>query len=187
MSDRTSDEGGGVDSAPENETPPHIASDFYLFLWFASEVGRGVIEPADGSPFSWWVDDRLSFRPAGEDKVNAVLTGDNPSTTPEARAALAGGKVLRDLRLALRRDDREYSVTLRGPNVAISGAKLPQQVKTGEPTEILLDRMFLYEELHWMLGTMFRRYAEERTAPGWAAYAGRMREWASGRGADGTR
>jgi hypothetical protein len=130
------------------------------------------------------VDDRLSFRSAGEDKVNAVLTGDNPSTTPEARAALAGGKVLRDVRLALRRDDREYAVTLRGSGIQIAGAKLPALVKTGDPAEIIYERMFLYEELNWMVGAMFRRFAEERTSPGWSGFADRMRAWAGGRPAD---
>ena len=138
----------------------------------------------DQSPFTWWVDDRLSFRSAGEDKVNAVLTGDNPSTTPEARAALAGGKVLRDVRLALRRDDREYAVTLRGSGIQIAGAKLPALVKTGDPAEIIYERMFLYEELNWMVGAMFRRFAEERTSPEWSGFADRMRAWAGGRAAD---
>lgn len=176
-------EGGsdGVPGGADDEVPGHIAADFYLWLWFASEVGRGQIDVPDESPFTWWVDDRLSFRPAGEDKVNAVLTGDNPSTTPEARAALAGGKVLRDVRLALRRDDREYAVTLRGPGIAIAGAKLPALVKTGDPAEIIYERMFLYEELHWMVGAMFRRFAEERTGDGWSRMADRMRAWASGR------
>lgn len=180
MSDDSSAE--AVPGGPEAETPPHIASDFYLWLWFASEVGGGQIELPEQAPFSWWVDDRLSFRPVGEDKVHAVLTGDNPSTTPEARAALAGGKVLRDVRLAMRRDDREYSVTLRGPNISISGAKLPGLVKTGDPAEILYERMFLYEELHWMVGTMFRKFAEERASERWSPLADRMREWAAGRG-----
>lgn len=166
---------GGAD----DETPAHIASDFYLWLWFFSEEGRGQLEVPDQAPFGWWVEDRLSFRPQGEDKVNAVLTGDNPGSTPEARAALSGGKVLRDLRLALRRDDREYAVTLRGSNIAVAGAKLPAQIKTGDPAEITLERMFLYEELHWMIGAMFRRYAEQRTGSEWPGIVGRMREWAS--------
>ena len=167
---------------PDDETPSHIGSDFYLWLWFVSETGRGQIDVPEQAPFSWWVDDRLSFRPGGEDKVTAVLTGDNPSTTPEARAALAGGKVLKDVRLAIRRDEREYAVTLRGSTIAISGAKLPALIKTGDPAEIVYERMFLYEELHWIVGTMFRRFAEERTSGDWSAFADQMRVWAGGRG-----
>lgn len=170
----------GVPGGADDETPPHIASDFFLWLWYSSEVGRGQIDVADESPFTWWVDDRLSFRSAGEDKVNAVLTGENPSTTPEARAALAGGKVLRDVRLALRRDDREYAVTLRGSNIAIAGAKIPAQLKTGDTTEIVLERMFLYEELHWMIGMMFRKFGELRASAEWSPLADRMRTWAAG-------
>lgn len=158
--------------------PPHVAGEFYLWLWFRSDTGPGVLEVPDASPVQYWVDDRISFRIPGEDKVSAVLTGDNPGTTLEARAALRGGKVLRDVRLALRREEREYSVTLRGPGLEIAAAKLPGLLKGGDDAEVLYERMFLYEELHWMIGSLFRQFAEERTSPAWREdVLPRLRAW----------
>ena len=149
--------------------PPHISADFYLWLWFRSEAGGKFPLDEEGATVEVHVDDRIALRPTGEDRATAVLTGDSPATTPEARAAVAGGKVPRDIRLYVRRDDRDYYVTLRGSRVGIAQAKLPVQVKSGEVTEILNDRMFLYEELHWIVACLLRQFAVVRTSPGWRA------------------
>ena len=149
--------------------PPHVASEFYLWLWYRSETGQGRIDLGESGAVDFWVDDRISFRAVGEERVSAVMTGENPSTTPEAHAALAGGKVIRDVRLALRREDREYFVTLKGPRIEVSGAKLPALVKSGDEGEVLYERMFLYEELHFVLAALFRSFSEARCAADWSA------------------
>ncbi len=159
--------------------PPHIAAEFFLWLWYRSESGQGRVDLAEGS-VEFWVDDRIAFRAVGEDKVSAVMTGDNPGLTPEAHAALAGGKVIRDVRLALRREEREYSVTLKAPRIEIAAAKLPGMVKGGEDAEVLYERMFLYEELHFLLSGMFRAFAAERCADDWRErILPDLRRWAS--------
>ncbi len=152
--------------------PPHVASEFYLWLWFRSDTGGGKIDFPDdtGGGVEFWVDDRLAFRAVGEDRVSAVLTGDNPGTSPEARAAVAGGKVLRDIKLALRRGDREYQVVLRGPRLEVSAAKLPGLLKGGDEAELLYERAFLYEELHFILAGLFRTFAGVRCSPAWQSH-----------------
>jgi hypothetical protein len=163
--------------------PPHVAAEFYLWLWYRSETGAGHVDFADeGGSVDFWVDDRITFRAAGEDRVSAVLTGDNPSTTPEARAALAGGKVLRDLKLALRRGENEYQVILRGPRIELSGAKLPGLMKNADEAELVYERMFLYEELHFVLTGLFRAFAEVRAAEDWRTRTLQdLRRWAAAR------
>lgn len=169
------------DNADNASMPPHVAGEFYLWLWFRSDMGPGTLEVPDAAPLQYWVDDRIAFRAVGEDKVSAVLTGDNPGTTLEARAAVRGGKILRDIRLALKREEREYFVTLRGPTVELAAAKLPGLMKAEDDAEALYERMFLYQDLQWMIGALFRRFAEERTAPSWReSTLPEMRAWLAG-------
>ena len=53
------------------------------------------------------------------------MTGDNPAATLEARAALAGGKILQEIRVGIRRDDREYAPRRsRGPTAHVTGAEV---------------------------------------------------------------
>ncbi len=160
---------------------PHLASELYAWLWWSSEVREGRFDL--GEPMGWvelWVDERLAFRNPEETKLAAVLTGENPSDTLEARAALAGGKVLQELRLGLRRDDRDFRVTLKGAAVDLHRVSLPQVVG-GDAEEALLDRMFLYEELDAILGGLVRVFVTERSGPDWdEVLLPELRAWVAG-------
>jgi hypothetical protein len=146
---------------------PHLAGEFYAWLWWASEQ-QGAVFPlaAPVGQVDVWVEDRLSFRRPDDTKVAAVLTGENPAATLEARAALAGGKVIQDIRLGLRRDDREYFFTLKGPAMHLTQVKLPQVVKEGGE-EVVYERVHLVEELELVVGGLFRAFAEVRTGEAW--------------------
>ncbi|MEZ4316050.1 MAG: hypothetical protein R3F61_01030 [Myxococcota bacterium] len=146
---------------------PHLAGEFYAWLWWASEVQGAVFNLGDPvGQIELWVDERLAFRNADDTKVTAVMTGEAPSTSLEARAALAGGKVLNEVRVGLRRDDREFTVTLKGPAMHITGAKLPQVVSDGLD-EVLYDRMFLYGELTLVLSALYNTFAQKRVSSEW--------------------
>lgn len=160
---------------------PHLSSEFYVWLWWASEVQGAAFDLADPvGRIDLWVDERLAFRSANDTKVTAIMTGEAPSTSLEARAALAGGKVLQDLRIGFRRDEREFTVTLKGPNLHLSGAKLPQVVSDGID-EVLYDRMFLYAELTLVVSALYRQFAEKRVSDVWdAEVLPALRAWVSG-------
>jgi len=134
-----------------------------------SEVGQVVV----------WVEDRLAFRTASDQRATAVLTGEDPASSPEAKAALRGGKVLHELRLGLRRDDREYVATLSGPAMDIKQLKLPS---FGEGEDgLVYDRMFLYEELCYILGALFQEFAVIRASEDWVeAVFPQLVEWCAG-------
>ncbi len=163
--------------------PSHTAGEFYAWLWFTSEQQSGAFDLADPvGMVDVWVDERIAFRNPEEQKVAAVMTGENPSATLEARAALAGGKVLQDIRIGVRRDDREFIVTLKGPAMHLSGLKLPQVVADGGD-EVLLDRMHLYEELCLVLSGLFQSWAKVRCSDDWGATTlPALREWVAGTG-----
>jgi hypothetical protein len=161
---------------------PHLGSEFLLWLWYWTENHGGAIVLDDeiGS-VDFWVDTRLAFRAPGEGKAAAVLTGENPSVALEARAALAGGKVIRELRIGLRREEREFFATLRAPSLDLVGVDLPQVVQGGGE-EALYDRMYLFDELLRILTAFFRRFAAARTSPAWASDTlSDIRSWIAGR------
>ena len=162
-------------------SPPHIASEFYVWLWWESERNGGHFDVGDPiGAVDVWVDARLAFRRPGDSKITAVLTGDDASTTLESRAALAGGKVLDEVRLRVQRDEREYSVSLKGPTVAIQRAKLPPSGTDADESP-LYDRMFHYEELEKIVAGLFRQFTEERMKDEWEADTlPQMKAWSQG-------
>ncbi len=158
--------------------PAHLGPEFLLWLWWRSErdEGRFDLDKPVGR-VSVWVDERLAFRRPSDQKVTAVLTGENPSTTPEARAALAGGKVVQDLRIGMKRDDREYTATLRGSGIDVAALKVPQ-VMSEKEDDAIADRMFLYEEFVLVLVGLFRAFAADRAGRDWSKVTlPAMRTW----------
>lgn len=162
--------------------PPHTAAEFYAWLWWSAEKHEGAFDlGGEVGKFDLWVDDRLAFRLPDQPKPSAVMTGENPSTSMEARAALLGGKVVHDLRLGIRRDDREFGFSLRGGPMDLQRVRLPQAVD-GAGEEALYDRMFLYEELTLLLGGLFRQFAEVRHSDAWESdVLPEIRAWVSAR------
>lgn len=162
---------------------PHLAAEFLLWLWWsaAHSACRADLGEELG-PVDFWVDDRLAFRTPDEGRAAAVITGENPAESPEARAAIAGGKVLRELRLCIRRDEREFAVTIKAPNLDLAQVSLPQVV-SGDGEEALYDRMFLYEELHSLVAAFFQRFALARATPAWSDQTvPSIRSWVGGHG-----
>ena len=126
---------------------PHITSEFLLWLWWYSEHREGLFRlPEPVGDVTLWIDDRLAFRRPSDSRLTAVMTGDNPSASLEARAALAGGKVLHELRIGIKRDEREFFVTLKGPSLHFQATKLPPVVETSDE-EPIHSRLYFYDEL----------------------------------------
>jgi len=154
----------------------HLPSEFMTWIWYASVRDGGSMNlGADAGWVDVWVDDRIAFRAAGDDRPRAVMTGENAAEALESRAALAGGRVVKELKLAIRRDDREFSVTLKNPTLDVAAVKLPGSM-TGD--EAIYERMALYEELSYLVAALLRVFAVERTAEDYKSTTlPRMRAW----------
>lgn len=147
---------------------PHTAGEFYTWLWWASERSGADFElPDPVGRFTLYVHERLAFRTPDDTKLIAVMTGANPAATLEARAALAGGKVLQEIQVVIRRDEREFLATFKGPAAHLQAVKLPQEVTDGGE-EVLYDRIHLYEELCLIVAGLFKEFARIRTSAEWS-------------------
>lgn len=164
---------------PATPIPPHVAGDFYLWLWWQSEELEGAFDLGGRvGRFDLWVEDRITFRNAGEDKIAAAVFGDMASESREARASLRSGKRINDLRLHLRRDDRDFVATLRGPQIDVFSAVLPFIVNHPDVASTYYDRLFLYEELQFVIGHLFEAYARSRTSEEWTTnHLPALRAW----------
>ena len=164
-----------------NAALPHLTTEFFVWLWYVTDRDGGTVNLGEEwGVIEVWIDERLTFRTHDEDKARAVLTGEDAASCLEARAAMASGKVVKDLRLRLRKEEREYTFVLRGVHLDLAGVKLPDHSPEGED-ELLYERMFLYEEVWSLLRALYRRFAAERTAPTWRSETLKaIRAWVGG-------
>lgn len=147
---------------------PHLASEFFAWLWYTSERTGGQLN-LQGEDIRFWVDDLLAFRAPGQDSSRAVLTGDDAPRGAEARAALVGGKVLREIRLRVDIQDREYALTLRAPSLDVAGLVLPPVEGEAEDAAAALHaRMEALEEIWGVVGRLYNEFAAARTSEQWS-------------------
>lgn len=169
-----------------------LGSDFLTWIWLQSETTDGVFRVLEGqdrptnaetsddevelterlrhADLTLWIDDRLMLREIDREQPETTLvTGQAPSTAPEARRGLALGKRPVDVRIGLQLNDLECVVGLQatpdGPR--ISSPKIPFTVKNGRD-ERLFERIALLDLLHTTVAHLFRQFFLDRTSPAWA-------------------
>lgn len=178
------EQGDGFDLEPdEHPSNRFLGREFLAWIWYRVDRDFGRIELPTFGTVDFWVDDRLVMRGRGEDPQTASFKGGAPSSTEEARAALRAGKIPEEARLGLRLADREYTLSLRGETLDVSGLKVPQTVKKGDVEPMVYDRMFLFEEAMAVVGAIYGRFLEDRLDPRWgASILPRVRAWMAGQG-----
>ncbi len=163
---------------------PHLSTEFFAWLWYASERGGGRIDlgsdlGSDLGEIVVFVDDRLSLRGIDALGNRTVLTGADIARAVEAKAALGVGKVVQEIRLCVQLDEREYALTLRAPTMDVHGLVLPPVAgNAADPLDQLFARMEAIEEVWGVLGALYRSFATVRTSPAWRdTIVKDVREW----------
>lgn len=161
---------------------PHLAPEFYTWLWFSSESAGGIfsLPDSDGVPIEVWVEERMAFRNPDAQKMRATVTGENTPQSAEARAALASGKIVHDIQLHLKTDEREYTLTLKGYGMDISGLKLPPH--SGEGFEgLFYERIYFVKDIYRILENLYVTFAQLRTSEVWVeSIVPMIRKWLTG-------
>ncbi len=158
-----------------------LGKEFLLWLWWASEQRFGTIELPDYGAVDFWIDDRLKFQTVGEEadggRATSDMKGGAPATTREAKFALAAGKIVEVATLGFRVKEREYTLQLSGESMELAGVKIPAEVDDGFD-EMILERMFLLEEVHGIVTELFYRFAAERLSKDWGSkHLKEIRAW----------
>lgn len=162
-----------------------ISSEFLLWLWWVSDVNGSVVRFANADPgqeedyVEIWIDDRITMRALDETKISNVMTGETIATAPEAKVAVANGKVIHEMRFGLRFGDREYFFGLKGSELALNGAKLPTVISDSSE-EAILDRMHLLDELETLIFKIFSEFADTRVSEDWRQTAAEIDRWLAG-------
>lgn len=157
-------------------TYPHIATEFFTWLLYQSEVDEQRFSIEGIGEVEVLLQDRLSFQSGEQNSGKAVISGEDAPASAETKAALISGKLLTDIKLLLRLEVATYMLTLRGDLLDIGSLKQVNE-DLDEPVEVfqeddskeaqLLLRMAEYEDIMTILRTLFRRFAERRTQDNW--------------------
>lgn len=172
--------------APPMETPgwcgpdslDWIGNEFLLWLWFLSDTQTDTIQLPDGSEATFMFCGGVKVEDPRGVGGNGTMNSDSAVRLPEARAAVAAGKLPRKAALCVVRNGDQFSFTLQAETLAVGGAKFQKPDATGR--EAHYARLQQIRDLAETLDLMFGAFLAVRVGDQWEAVAADMRAWLKG-------
>ena len=161
------------------ETTRFLGSEFLLWLWSVSEICSGEVPFRDGELLPLWFDTQLSLRDPLDNSEKVELKGVAPSNTPEAKLALARGKLPIKAQLTMLRQQEEIRITLEAETLSISSirAEIPE-VENSE--EMLETRLLVLSQIDEMVHRLYREFLNLRIGASWPEFRGLLLRWHRG-------
>lgn len=162
-----------------------LGQEFLTWLWWKSEERGGSIAiGADGDITVVFEKHMLLESGEGESTEKIVCTG-LQAELQEARTGLQMGKKLEQARIVLGHNNYEFSFTLAGGLMEYRNTRLPKTEategdKSENPEEVegmILERIYLFEELDRLVGELFRMFIQKRVSPEWRDELQLIRSW----------
>jgi len=162
-----------------------LGQEFLTWLWYKSEErGGSVLLPNDGDITVVFEKHMLLESGEGESAEKLICTG-LQTELQEARTGLQMGKKLEQARIVIGHMANEYSFTLAAAMMEFRNVRLPKTEGTekdpgADPEEVegmVLERIYLFEELVRLVNELFRLYLEVRLGESWREELLKIRTW----------
>jgi len=162
-----------------------LGQEFLTWLWWKSEERGGSIElPERGDVTVVFEKHMLLESGEGESSEKIVCTG-LQAELQEARTGLLMGKKLEQARMVIGYNSYEYSFTLAAALMEFRNVRLPKTEGTeggnaDNPEEVeglILERIYLFEELVKLVNELFRMFIKIRISSLWLEELEKIRTW----------
>ncbi len=161
-----------------------LGQEFLTWLWWKSEERGGVVAlPGSGDIVVVFEKHMLLEYGEGDSNESLICRG-LQTELQEARTGLVMGKKLEQARIQIVQNDYEWNFTMAAALMEFRNVKLP---KTGSesgndnnPEEregMILERIFLFEELIQVVMNLFRLFLAVRVSAEWREELQNIRTW----------
>ena len=153
-----------------------LGKEFLTWLWHKAEAD-GKVRPAGGKPVEIEMLSPMALDAQYGDTRNSTLRGETPATSPEARTALIEGKKLSKVKLKWTREGTDWTVTLDGETLNVTGLTIPSPGRLPFEDQMSL-RMEMVMEFEQILSQLFETFLELRLDEKiWGRELKRIHEW----------
>lgn len=166
-----------------------LGQEFLTWLWWKSEErGGSILLPDRGDVIVVFEKHMLLEYGEGDSSEKLICSG-LQTELQEARTGLLMGKKLEQARIQLIHAEHEWNFTLAAAMMEFRNVKLPKTAGTEgdvrgdnpEETEgMILERVYLFEELIRLVNELFHLFLELRVGDGWRDELSKVRAWVNG-------
>lgn len=161
-----------------------LGQEFLTWLWWKSEERGGSIILPDRGDVAVIFEKHMLLEVGEGDTNEKIICSGLQSELQEARTGLQMGKKLEQARIQLIAGDYEYGFTLAAAVMEFRSVKLPKTAETEagdknpeEQEGMVLERIYLFEELTAMMDGFFKLFLEVRLSDNWKDELVRIRSW----------
>ena len=167
------------------EDKKFLGQEFLTWLWWKSEErGGSVAIPGYGDISLVFEKHMLLEYGEGESAEKLICSGLR-AELQEARTGLQVGKKLEQARVRMTKGDNEYNFTLAATFMEFRNIRLPRTAmtetdETGNREDVegmILERIYLFEELLQTVNTLFRCFLDVRLDQEWNSELSKIRGW----------
>lgn len=160
-----------------------LGLEFLSWLWFFSEINRGLIELKGLGTVEVWFEDRMVLETGTGNARQTVTCQGKDLDLTEARTALREGKKVSQARLRILIEGREWRFTFHAEGFELSGVRPPKTFEAEEEEPegeagLLLDRVALMLELTGVVDALYKKFLADRLTETWVKKTlPRLRAW----------
>jgi hypothetical protein len=160
------------------ETRRFLGSEFLMWLWFKTETHDGLMNLGEEhGDVEVVFDDSLVLEAYLAETERNTFKGGAPAYSPEAKVALQQGKRVSRAKLAILKDGREWTFTLKAEGMDFTSVKIPA-VLSRQEDEKFYERMYLVDEAEDIVDALYEEFLAIRLSDAWHdKMVPAMREW----------
>ncbi len=154
-----------------------LGREFLTWLWYRSELQEGLFRLGEDRTIEVWFDARLTLEALGDIKEQNVIKSESPTETEEARASLQTGKQVKEARLRVVYDQKQWTATIKADDLSLHGLKLPAVLSREEDDQVY-ERFELLEEIEDLMDDLFGVFRTIRLDDdAWRPEVAAIRDW----------
>jgi recombination associated protein RdgC len=165
-----------------------LGQEFLTWLWWKSEERGGAVMLEGQGDISVVFEKHMLLEYGEAEYSERLVCSGLQTELREARTGLRTGKKLEQARIQIVRNEHEYNLTLGATFFEYRNVRLPKTMATessgqsNRPSEeeteaMILERVFLFEELVRIINDLFRMFVNIRTSSAWQEELTKIRAW----------
>ncbi len=162
-----------------------LGQEFLTWLWWKSEERGGTVEVPEVGDVTLVFEKHMLLEFGEGESSEKIICSGLQAELQEARTGLQMGKKLEQARIRLDYNNYEFSFTLAAALMEFRSVRLPktettESDKSENPEEVegmILERIFLFEELIRMVNKLFLMFLKVRVGDEWHDELPKIRVW----------
>ncbi|TWI75536.1 hypothetical protein LZ24_00583 [Desulfobotulus alkaliphilus] len=158
-----------------------VGQEFLTWLWFISETQDDIFQKVHEEITDLRLGNRMVLQNRyGDDRIETLTIKGDTAGLEEAMVALQKGAVVTEMQIIFTSGEHEWSLTLKGEHLGLSGLKTPEtaSIKEIEETEgAVIEKFFLIHKAYEITDKLFIHFIKIRTGEIWNNTLLLMREW----------